>query len=96
MPYCANLVGIWPSQVLIDTFIQFGRATPRTINSAGKTYMFTFHIDVRFVRQIIDGPDRVRGVKEICLYSKNWPGSVMGTGLIVLEKWEFIEESLSP
>ena len=28
MPYCANLVGIWPSQVLIDTFVQFGRATP--------------------------------------------------------------------
>lgn len=27
---------------------------------------------------------------------QNWPGSVMGTGLIVLEKWEFIEESLSP
>ena len=26
--------------------------------------------------------------KEICFYSKNWPGSVMGTGLIVLEKWE--------
>ena len=33
--------------------------------------------------------DFIRGVKEICFYSKNWPGSVMGTGLIVLEKWGF-------
>ena len=29
--------------------------------------------------------------KEICFYSKIWPGSVMGTGLIVLEKWELID-----
>ena len=25
------------------------------------------NIHVRFVRQIIDGPDRVRGVKDVCL-----------------------------
>ena len=28
--------------------------------------LFHPNTDVRFVRQIIDGPDRVRGVKEIC------------------------------
>ena len=66
------------------------RFTPsKQLKTKSKQDLKHSNTEVRFVRQIIDGPDRVRGVKEICFYSKNWPGSVMGTGLIVLEKWEF-------
>ena len=46
MPYCANLVGIWPSQVLIDTFVQFGRATPEWIVGNKRKYR-SRHNDIR-------------------------------------------------